>query len=249
MVTKFSPDGKVLMVLGRRPPAVDGAQAVPRRPEPAGAEVYFLPPDGCRLGPAGQHLRLRWLLQQPRREIRQERPLPGAGGQREGGQGAGRIQSAARLAGGRHRATSGSPTARNIRYQVLDNNLKPIREITNLGVGWTVCISPGPHQYVFLSNSNPNGNLPGSWDITGEIYKAELDGTVLGKFGHPGKLAARIPGGPHDGLPQSERDHRWAKSNPGGCRNSFFSPRLRRIGEGQRALTARSHQENTHENI
>ena len=66
---------------------------------------------------------------------------------------------------------------------------KPLREITNLGVGWTVCISPGPHQYAFLSNSNPNGNMPGSWDITGEIYKAELDGTVLGKFGHPGKLA------------------------------------------------------------
>lgn len=29
MVTKFSTDGKVLMVLGRRPPAVDGAQAAP----------------------------------------------------------------------------------------------------------------------------------------------------------------------------------------------------------------------------
>jgi sugar lactone lactonase YvrE len=77
----------------------------------------------------------------------------------------------------------------NIRYQVLDNNLKPLREITNLGVGWTACISAGPHQYAFLSNSNPNGNMPGSWDITGEIYKTELDGTVLGKFGHPGKLA------------------------------------------------------------
>ena len=63
------------------------------------------------------------------------------------------------------------------------------RSITNLGVGWTVCISGGPHQYAFMSNSNPNGNQPGSWDITGEIYKAELDGTVLGKFGRPGKLA------------------------------------------------------------
>jgi hypothetical protein len=31
--------------------------------------------------------------------------------------------------------------------------------------------------------------MPGTWDITGEIYKAELDGTVLGKFGHPGKMA------------------------------------------------------------
>jgi hypothetical protein len=40
-----------------------------------------------------------------------------------------------------------------------------------------------------MSNSNPNGNMPGTWDTTGEIYKAELDGTVLGKFGHPAKLA------------------------------------------------------------
>jgi len=79
----------------------------------------------------------------------------------------------------------------NTRYQVLDNNLKPIREITNLGTGWTLCISPGPHQYVFHSNSNPNGNAPGTWDTTGEIYKTELDGTVLGKFGKPGKV---VPG-------------------------------------------------------
>ena len=75
----------------------------------------------------------------------------------------------------------------NNRYQELDNNLKPIKEVTNLGTGWTLCISPGPHQYVFFSNSNPNGNPQGSWDNTGEIYKAELDGSVLGKFGKPGK--------------------------------------------------------------
>src|SRR3979490_2132174 len=35
MVTKFSPDGKLLMVLGRRPPAVDGAQAAPAGPNQA----------------------------------------------------------------------------------------------------------------------------------------------------------------------------------------------------------------------
>jgi hypothetical protein len=40
---------------------------------------------------------------------------------------------------------------------------------------------------VFASNSNPNGNGPGTWEITGEIYKLELDGTILGKFGHASK--------------------------------------------------------------
>src|ERR1700726_1194202 len=29
--------------------------------------------------------------------------------------------------------------------------------------------------------------MPGTWDITGEIYKLELDGTIIGKFGHASK--------------------------------------------------------------
>ena len=42
-------------------------------------------------------------------------------------------------------------------------------------------------QYLFSSNSNPNGNPPGSWATTGEIYKMELDGTIVGRFGHASK--------------------------------------------------------------
>jgi sugar lactone lactonase YvrE len=75
----------------------------------------------------------------------------------------------------------------NHRIQVLDNNLVLRSIYDNIGDSWTVCISPGPHQYLFTSNSNPNGNTPGSWDITGEIYKMELDGTILGRFGHASK--------------------------------------------------------------
>jgi hypothetical protein len=77
----------------------------------------------------------------------------------------------------------------NHRMQVFDNNLGPKAIYDNIGDSWTVCISPGPHQYLFTSNSNPNGNTPGSWAKTGQIYKLELDGTVVGKFGHAGKLA------------------------------------------------------------
>src|SRR5438552_6906244 len=60
MVTKFSPDGKVLMVLGRRPPAVLGAQAFPAGPTaPAQKYVFCRPtdvgwdPDGTVLGKFG----------------------------------------------------------------------------------------------------------------------------------------------------------------------------------------------------
>jgi hypothetical protein len=31
--------------------------------------------------------------------------------------------------------------------------------------------------------------MPGTWDITGEIYKAELDGRLVGRFGRAGKAA------------------------------------------------------------
>jgi hypothetical protein len=72
----------------------------------------------------------------------------------------------------------------NKRIQVFDNDGKFKSQITNVGAPWAVCISPGAHQYLFSSNSNP----PDSMD-NGEIYKMELDGKVLGKFGTAGKLA------------------------------------------------------------
>jgi hypothetical protein len=71
--------------------------------------------------------------------------------------------------------------------QVFDNNLVLRAIYDNIGTSWSVCVSPGPHQYLFTSNSNPNGNGPGTWDNTGEIYKMELDGTIVGKFGKAGK--------------------------------------------------------------
>ena len=46
MITKFSPEGRVLMVLGRRPPAVDGAQAFPAGPnQPAQKYIFCRPTD------------------------------------------------------------------------------------------------------------------------------------------------------------------------------------------------------------
>ena len=43
-VTKFSPQGKVLMVLGRRPPAVDGAVATTNGPNPPAQKYIFCRP-------------------------------------------------------------------------------------------------------------------------------------------------------------------------------------------------------------
>ncbi len=72
----------------------------------------------------------------------------------------------------------------NKRIQVFDNDGNFKTQIGDVGAPWAICISPGAHQYLYSSNSNP----PDSMD-NGEIYKMELDGKILGKFGTAGKLA------------------------------------------------------------
>lgn len=188
MITKFSPDGKVLMVLGRRPPAVLGVQAAPPTGPNASAQKYiFCRPTDVGWDPQGNiFVSDGYCNNRVVKYDKNGRFLAQAGSEKPG-----KALGEFNLPHGLQVDGQGNvwvADRSNFRYQVLDNNLKPIREITNLGVGWTLCISPGPHQYVFLSNSNPNGNMPGTWDITGEIYKTELDGTVIGKFGHAGKL-------------------------------------------------------------
>ena len=210
MVIKFNPAGRDRD--GARPQAGGGCRRgrddQRRRRRPPRSILLGRPTD-VGVGPAGQYLRVRRIHQSPSGEVRQERPVPQAGGQREN---RGRSQASSTLPHGIAVDAQGNvyvADRANHRMQVFDNNLRAARRSTTTSAtSWTVCVSPGPHQYLFTSNSNPNGNPPGSWDITGEIYKMELDGTILGKFGHAEQAAGRIPGGSHDGLPQSERDLR-----------------------------------------
>ncbi len=75
----------------------------------------------------------------------------------------------------------------NRRIQVFDNNLTLRAIYDNVGAPWAVCITPGPHQYLYSSNSNPDNGNNEIAAVTGEIYKMELDGTIVGKFGTAGK--------------------------------------------------------------
>jgi hypothetical protein len=75
----------------------------------------------------------------------------------------------------------------NGRIQVFSNDLTLRAMYEHVGAPWAVCISPGPHQYLYSSNSNPDQNLASVNAVTGEIFKMELDGTVVGKFGKSGK--------------------------------------------------------------
>jgi hypothetical protein len=186
MVIKFNPAGRVVMVLGRRAEAVAGAVATPTGPAPP-AEKYLLgrPTDVGWDGQGNIFVSDGYVNHRVVKYDKNGRFLKQVGSERPGAEpsqfstphglavdGQGNVYVADRA---------------NNRMQVFDNNLVLRAIYDNIGVSWTVCISPGPHQYLFSSNSNPNGNTPGSWDITGEIYKMELDGTIIGRFGHASK--------------------------------------------------------------
>jgi NHL repeat len=70
----------------------------------------------------------------------------------------------------------------NQRIQVFDNDGTFKSEIKNVGAARAICISPGAHQFLYSSNSNPTEDP----FLNGEIYKMELDGTVLGRIGRAG---------------------------------------------------------------
>lgn len=75
----------------------------------------------------------------------------------------------------------------NSRIVVLDNDLNQRAVYDNVGAPWGICISLGEHQYLYTSNSISTALDSRTAETTGEIYKMELDGTVLGRFGKAGK--------------------------------------------------------------
>jgi DNA-binding beta-propeller fold protein YncE len=72
----------------------------------------------------------------------------------------------------------------NRRIQVFDGDGTFKRQFLNVGTPSAICMTGGAHQYLYSSNSNP----PEDIDINGEIYKVELDGRLVGRFGRAGKL-------------------------------------------------------------
>jgi DNA-binding beta-propeller fold protein YncE len=73
--------------------------------------------------------------------------------------------------------------AGNNRIQVFSGDGAFKSEIANVGTPQAICVSGGSTQYLYSSNSND----PESMDH-GEIYKVQLGGQVVGKFGKAGKL-------------------------------------------------------------
>ena len=70
----------------------------------------------------------------------------------------------------------------NKRVEVFDSDGNFKTAFTNIGNAQALCITK--KQVLYVSNSNP----PEDIDHDGEIYRMSLDGTISGKFGRAGKL-------------------------------------------------------------
>jgi hypothetical protein len=71
----------------------------------------------------------------------------------------------------------------NKRIQVFDTDGNFKSQITNIGSPTALCITKGPQQVLYVAHT---GDPDGMEDAA--IYKVDLKGTVLGKFGSAGKL-------------------------------------------------------------
>jgi sugar lactone lactonase YvrE len=190
LVIKFNPAGRIMMVLGHRPEAVAGAVATAAGPAPPPQKYLFGRPTDVAWDPQGNiFVSDGYVNHRVVKYDKNGRFVTQVGSEKAGSEPSqfNTPHSVAVDAQGNVYVADRA----NQRMQVFDNNLVRKAIYANIGNSWTVCVSPGPHQYLFTSNSNPNGNAPGTWDDTGEIYKMELDGTIVGKFGH----ASKNPGG------------------------------------------------------
>ena len=183
MVVKFNPEGRVAMVLGRRPEPIMAAfdSTLPAAP----AEKYRLgrPTDVTWDGQGNIFISDGYVNSRVVKYDKNGRFIKSVG---TGGSAPSQFSTVHGIAvdaqGNVYAADRG-----NRRVQVFDNDLTLRAIYDNVGAPWTICVSPGPHQYLFVSNSNPDTNAAASWAVSGEIYKMELDGTILGKFGKAGK--------------------------------------------------------------
>jgi hypothetical protein len=189
MVLKFDPTGsRVILTLGRKPESIDVPQPPPRPPragmqpgQGAQQDLFDYPTDvawdaaGNIFVADGLGANTRIAKFDKAGKFIKSFGVKGTGE----GQFADVRSVQVDAQGNVYAADSG-----NKRIQVFDNDGNFKSAIANVGSPAALCIAKGTHPYLFVSNSNPVDNL----DAGGEIYKLELNGTVVGKFGRAGKL-------------------------------------------------------------
>jgi DNA-binding beta-propeller fold protein YncE len=204
IVIKFSPEGRVLMTIGRKPEAVNvpGAAAPPAPTPQAPAAAPVAAAEGRAGGPAPGSGVAGEQFNRPTdvawdsagniyiadgygnaRVVKYDRNGKYLKHWGSRGSAPGQFDTPHGIAvdaqGNVYVADRG-----NRRIQVFDGEGTFKAQFLNVGAPSAICITPGPRQFLYASNSNPPDNI----DYDGEIYKLDLSGRIIGRFGRAGKL-------------------------------------------------------------
>jgi hypothetical protein len=187
-VIKFDPEGRVQMILGRKAEAVPVPARAPAAPAAAGQVAgagdptdLFNRPTDVAWDSAGNIYVADGVGNQRVAKFDKNGVFIKSWGSR--GSEPGQFGTARAIAvDAQNNVYVADP--RNSRIQVFDSDGNVKRQITGVGAPQALCITPGPNQVLYSSNSN----VPENIDTAGEIYKLKLDGTVIGKFGRAGRL-------------------------------------------------------------
>src|ERR1043166_2298330 len=200
MIVKFNPEGRVLMVFGRKQEASEEAVPHKRTPTPPKHEDgRFRQPTDVTWDPAGNTYITDGSANSRGARVYKNGNGRTAGGEHGDNPGEFNLPHtiAADAQGNIYVGDRG-----NGRIQVFDRDGKFLREIVikvpfdratvrpaigNMpaedvkgtqapGAPWAICITPGPRQVLYSADAFP-----------GRIYKMTLDGTVLGVLGESGK--------------------------------------------------------------
>jgi len=184
MVIKFNPEGRVTMVLGHRPEAAVGA--VPTDNSGPDERYLFARPTDVTWDQDGNIFVTDGYFNHRLVKYTPDGRYVGQVGGGSRGNESDQFNTPHTVASD-HQGNIYVGDRGNARVKVYNSDLELLRMYEDTGNPWEICISEGEHQYLFVSNSNPDSNPAASWDQTGEIYKMELDGTIIGRFGEAGK--------------------------------------------------------------
>jgi hypothetical protein len=171
MIVKFNPAGRVMMVLGRKPEAIDFLEKFLERGEkdteraPVGNQGSFNRPTDVAFDSQDNIFVADGYNNSRVVKINKDGEWQKTLGTR--GAGPNQFNTVHGIASDSKNNIYVADRG-NYRIQVFDNNLNPKAIFTNAAQPWTVCVTPGPTQYLY------------SGDGTGKIYKLDLNGKLLG---------------------------------------------------------------------
>jgi DNA-binding beta-propeller fold protein YncE len=180
MVIKFNPEGRVVMLLGRKWELVEGPpeQPKPGAPPPRARDGYFNRPTDVAWDPAGNIYVSDGYNNSRVAKFDKDGNWIKSWGERGTGPGQFNIPHTI-AADAKGNVYVGDRT--NKRIQVFDADGNFLKQFANVEQPWAICITPGPNQVLYSSDAN-----------SGKVFKLDLNGNLLGTFGKFGKLLGQF---------------------------------------------------------